>query len=221
MNELGVSDQTSEQALRALDVSDTGQIPYTLFIAGCVDLVDDKLDHMLWKVFGMVDEDCSGEMETVVLEHFLRGVLVDGEAKAESARHRGTSSGDVERYLQSIIDCESSAAQAVRRIAGERTVVSFEEVKQFVLLSAGERASKEGDSHTQAIPQAQERRRSGSELESDRGSSTLQAAFGSVQDLSTTAPGFSESALRRARSRQVPSAIPKKGKLPRSLREKS
>lgn len=221
LNELGVSDQTSEQALRALDVSDTGQIPYTLFIAGCVDLVDDKLDHMLWKVFGMVDEDCSGEMETVVLEHFLRGVLVDGEAKAESARHRGTSSGDVERYLQSIIDCESSAAQAVRRIAGERTVVSFEEVKQFVLLSAGERASKEGDSHTQAIPQAQERRRSGSELESDRGSSTLQAAFGSVQDLSTTAPGFSESALRRARSRQVPSAIPKKGKLPRSLREKS
>ncbi|OLQ10791.1 hypothetical protein AK812_SmicGene5460 [Symbiodinium microadriaticum] len=125
--------------------------------------------------------------------------------------------------------------KAVRRIAGERTVVSFEEVKQFVLLSAGERASKEGDSHTQAIPQAQERRRSGSELESDRGSSTLQAlsesaqpigteseaAFGSVQDLSTTAPGFSESALRRARSRQVPSAIPKKGKLPRSLREKS
>ena len=60
------------------------KIPYTLFIAGCVDLVDDKLDHMLWKVwfvvarrasckdmqcrsqvFGMVDEDFSGEIETV------------------------------------------------------------------------------------------------------------------------------------------------------------
>ncbi|CAE7360143.1 unnamed protein product, partial [Symbiodinium natans] len=49
LKQLGVSDQTSEQALRALDVSGTGQIPYTLFIAGCVDLVDDKLDHMLWK----------------------------------------------------------------------------------------------------------------------------------------------------------------------------
>ncbi|CAJ1345451.1 unnamed protein product, partial [Effrenium voratum] len=63
--ELAVSAQTCEQALRALDVAGTGQIPYTLFIAGCVDLVDDKLDHMLWKVFGMVDEDFSGEIETV------------------------------------------------------------------------------------------------------------------------------------------------------------
>ena len=25
------------------------QISYTLFMSGCVDLVDDKLDHMLWK----------------------------------------------------------------------------------------------------------------------------------------------------------------------------
>eukprot|EP00438_Fugacium_kawagutii_P020438 Skav226590 [mRNA] locus=scaffold2846:308705:314974:- [translate_table: standard] len=55
-------------ALRALDVAGTGQISYTLFMSGCVDLVDDKLDHMLWKVFSMVDEDCTGEIESVVLQ---------------------------------------------------------------------------------------------------------------------------------------------------------
>lgn len=64
LTELSVSAQTAEQALRALEVS--GRISYSFFMAGCVDLVDDKLDHMLWKVFSMVDEDCSGEMETVV-----------------------------------------------------------------------------------------------------------------------------------------------------------
>jgi len=149
--ELAVSAQTCEQALRALDVAGTGQIPYTLFIAGCVDLVDDKLDHMLWKVFGMVDEDFSGEIETVVLEHFLRGVLGD-DAKSESRR-----GGDVERYLQSILDCELTASQAVLQIAGDRPVATFEEVKQFVLLAAGDR--KEEEAHSQAS----ERRRSDSE----------------------------------------------------------
>ncbi|CAK9059435.1 unnamed protein product [Durusdinium trenchii] len=71
-HELSVSAATSEQALRALDVAGTGQISYTLFMAGCVDLVDDKLDHMLWKVFSMVDEDCTGEMETLVPELGVR-----------------------------------------------------------------------------------------------------------------------------------------------------
>ena len=61
--ELGVSSGTAEQALKALEVK--GLMSYSVFMAGCVDLVDDKLDHMLWKVFSMVDEDCSGEMETV------------------------------------------------------------------------------------------------------------------------------------------------------------
>lgn len=133
--ELALSSQTSEQALRALDVAGSGEICYTLFMSGCVDLVDDKLDHMLWKVFSMVDEDCTGEMESVVLEHFLRGVLFENGAKSETSR-RG---GDVERYLQSILDSDLTASQAVRQITQDRNVATFEEVKQFVLMSAGDR----------------------------------------------------------------------------------
>lgn len=132
--ELSISGPTTEQALRALDVAGTGQISYTLFMSGCVDLVDDKLDHMLWKVFSMVDEDCTGEIESVVLEHFLRGVLVENGAKGEARR-----GGDVERYLQSILDCDLSASQAVRQITQDRNVATFEEVKQFVLLAASDR----------------------------------------------------------------------------------
>ena len=37
--------------------SPVGQISYTLFMSGCVDLVDDKLDHMLWKASWRMRQD--------------------------------------------------------------------------------------------------------------------------------------------------------------------
>eukprot|EP00930_Biecheleria_cincta_P056270 TRINITY_DN42419_c0_g1_i1.p1 TRINITY_DN42419_c0_g1~~TRINITY_DN42419_c0_g1_i1.p1 ORF type:complete len:1000 (-),score=138.39 TRINITY_DN42419_c0_g1_i1:47-3046(-) len=149
--ELAVSAQTADQALRALDSSGTGNIPYTLFMAGCADLVDDKLDHMLWKVFAIVDEDHSGEIGTVVLDHFLTAALGNGEEKGEgenSARSHKSSlaagqsgTGDVERYLQSILGANITASQAIQQIAGDRSWVTFEEVKQFVLAAASEHGS--------------------------------------------------------------------------------
>ena len=53
-----------------------------------------------------------------VLEHFLRGVLEE------------TPRGDVERYLEAILDCDLSAAEVVQRVAPDRTVATFEELKQ-------------------------------------------------------------------------------------------
>eukprot|EP00931_Biecheleriopsis_adriatica_P056292 TRINITY_DN33357_c0_g1_i1.p1 TRINITY_DN33357_c0_g1~~TRINITY_DN33357_c0_g1_i1.p1 ORF type:complete len:1061 (+),score=215.07 TRINITY_DN33357_c0_g1_i1:59-3241(+) len=155
LKELAVSAQTAEQALRALDATGTGQIPYTLFVAGCVDLVDDKLDHMLWKVFSMVDEDHSGQIETLVLEHFLSAALGDSQAEEEggtggslssssreraspASRSRSGGVGDVERYIRSILDPSLTARDATARIAGDRKKVNFEEVKQFILTAANE-----------------------------------------------------------------------------------
>merc|ERR1719478_1343160 len=60
LGELGVMQQHSiSQVINALDDKRSGSIAYGLFMAGCIDLVEDKLDHMLWKVFSMVDEDHS------------------------------------------------------------------------------------------------------------------------------------------------------------------
>eukprot|EP00913_Durusdinium_trenchii_P008709 g8180.t1 len=118
-HELSVSAATSEQALRALDVAGTGQISYTLFMAGCVDLVDDKLDHMLWKVFSMVDEDCTGEMETL---DFVGKQL--GEA-LKALRPRGYEETDREAFLVSQVSLARQRRQLLESPDTPRAAPSF------------------------------------------------------------------------------------------------
>ena len=67
-----------------------------------------------------------------MLEHFLHGVLQE------------VPKGDVERYLQGMLDTELTAAEAVQRLAPERSVATFEEVKQWVLATAQEREKGAG-----------------------------------------------------------------------------
>lgn len=137
LGELGVSAQNVDQVVRALAADTTGDVTYTSFIAGCVDLVDDKLDYMLWKIFTMVDEDHSGEISTVELEHFLSAACdVDGLAGDNNGgAGAGISAitGDVERYLSTIMDPELSAHELVALMAGGCQVVAFEDIKRFVL----------------------------------------------------------------------------------------
>lgn len=143
LKKLDVSAQTIEQSLRALTVGGSNQIPYTLFVAGCVDLIDDKLDHLLWKVFSMVDEDHSGEIGKVVLEHFLVATFGDEDEVSTAVARNGpiagggrSGAGDVERYLRSVLGPDLVVSEAMRRIAPNRDVATFEEVKEFILNSA-------------------------------------------------------------------------------------
>merc|ERR1712046_143546 len=94
--DLGVLPQSASQVLQALQVERSGQVSYCFFIAGCIDLVEDKLDHMLWKVFSMVDEEHSGEVGVIELEHFLAAAL-EGSAPSPSV---SATTGDVEKYLR-------------------------------------------------------------------------------------------------------------------------
>lgn len=150
-------------------MENSGAVSYSLFVAGCIDLVDDKLDHMLWKIFTMVDEDHSGEISTVELEHFLR-TACDGHPSP--AGTGGPRLGDVERYLRSVLDPEATAGDIIARIAGDRRVISFEELKWFVLDGAGySAASTETEFDGTGSPVSAVRRFDGSSVDrySDRG----------------------------------------------------
>jgi len=129
--ELGVSMQSVEQVLQAWASEDPMKVPYEQFVAGCVDLVDDKLDHMLWKVFGMVDEDHSGEVSTVVLAHFLNSVWAENETNDDGSPT--STIGDVERYFRGVLEPGLSVPEMASRIAGGRTSVTFEAIKDFLL----------------------------------------------------------------------------------------
>jgi len=124
---LGISPQVIEQVIGTLDPESTGSIVYDLFLAGCVDLVDDKLDLMLWKVFSMVDEDHSGEISCIELEHFLGGVCDD-------IAGGDVTLGPVEQYLQGVLDLQKPAA-LVTHIARGQDIVRFENLKRFVMES--------------------------------------------------------------------------------------
>eukprot|EP00746_Dinoflagellata_sp_MGD_P128828 gnl/MRDRNA2_/MRDRNA2_63116_c0_seq1.p1 gnl/MRDRNA2_/MRDRNA2_63116_c0~~gnl/MRDRNA2_/MRDRNA2_63116_c0_seq1.p1 ORF type:complete len:1006 (+),score=159.72 gnl/MRDRNA2_/MRDRNA2_63116_c0_seq1:90-3107(+) len=134
LSNLGVSGPNIEKAIRALDMENTGTLCFAPFVAGCVDLVDDKLDHMLWKIFTMIDEDHSGEISTIELEHFLRTAC--DEAGMSNPLSAASSAGDVERYLKSILDPELTASEIVARIAKGHEVVTFEVLKSFVIAGA-------------------------------------------------------------------------------------
>jgi len=131
MSELGISPEYSEQVLQTLtDLSPSGKPAYGLFMSGCVDLVDDKLDHMLWKVFAMVDEDHSGEISAVVLEHFLQSAIDQKELGDSDV---GNIQADIERYLCSVLDPKLTATELVSRICGERQMATFEDFKRYVI----------------------------------------------------------------------------------------
>jgi len=131
---LGVSARTADQIFQVLGARASGKAAYTHFLAGCIDLIDDKLDHMLWKVFAMVDEEHSGEMSPLVFAHFLEAVCHDGGGDSSGG---GNGLGDVERYLRSVLEPGLSAAEVVSLILGSRDVVTFEEAKAFLLEGAG------------------------------------------------------------------------------------
>jgi len=124
---LGISSRNVDEVLGALTSEGLGVVSYGLFLAGCVDLVDDKLDHMLWKVFAMVDEDHSGEISVVELAHFLEAAC--GNTDSEM--------GDVEQYMRGVLDPHLPPTELVTYIAGDRDAATFEEVKAFVLSGAG------------------------------------------------------------------------------------
>mmetsp|Transcript_41863 Transcript_41863/g.76745 ORF Transcript_41863/g.76745 Transcript_41863/m.76745 type:complete len:108 (-) Transcript_41863:57-380(-) len=81
----------------------------------------------------MVDEDHSGEVGTVELEHFLARVCDPVPPGAGQPSASPSGMGDVERYLRGILDPDVRAAEAVACIANDRDVVMFEDVKRFVV----------------------------------------------------------------------------------------
>lgn len=148
--ELGVSPQNAEQTIRVLrafgEERPGREVAYGMFVASCIDLVDDKLDHMLWKVFALVDEDHSGEISTVVLEHFLSAACNgDGDNAAgdngDNAGGGGTS--DVERYLRSVLDSEFAVHSAMADLSAGREYVTFEDIKHFLLNGGGSMTQEE------------------------------------------------------------------------------
>lgn len=134
LSSLGVSGPNIDKSIRALDMENTGTVNYVPFVAGCVDLVDDKLDHMLWKIFTMIDEDNSGEISTIELEHFLHAAC--DESGMSSVMHAASSPSDVERYLKSIIDPQLTASEIVARISQGDEIVSFEDLKRYMVEGA-------------------------------------------------------------------------------------
>jgi len=124
---LGISSRNVDEVLSALTSEGLGVVSYGPFLAGCVDLVDDKLDHMLWKVFAMVDEDHSGEISVVELAHFLEAACGTNDSDM----------GDVEQYMRGVLDPLLLPTELVTCIAGDRDTATFEEVKAFVLSGGG------------------------------------------------------------------------------------
>merc|ERR1712087_1076918 len=102
----------------------------------------------------MVDEDHSGEISAVVLEHFLDGVVDDtrGDKAAGLARGKGNSlGGEVERYLQGALDPRLTAREIVAEMTGGKEQTTFEAVKRFLLqgsatLAGCERVSEAANS---------------------------------------------------------------------------
>jgi Ca2+-binding EF-hand superfamily protein len=148
--ELGVMPESVAQVLHALITDPQLKVPYNVFVASCVDLVDDKLDHMLWKVFSFVDEDCSGEVGTIELEHFLTTASGSGYTPRSTASEADASYGyagshsrakevsrsfasDMERYLRGVLPPDLDVTEAVACMARGRDVVAFEDLKLFVL----------------------------------------------------------------------------------------
>merc|ERR1712087_369326 len=139
---LGVSTQHTQEVMSELSASFAGnrgtraqeEIAYGPFIVGCMDLVDDKLDHMLWKVFAMVDEDHAGEMHSIVLEHFLQSSIDRAESGAVDGEASAGVQTDVERYLCSVLNVSTGgfgASALVAKLSGGTDVVTFEEMKNF------------------------------------------------------------------------------------------
>jgi len=131
---LGISSGHTEQVINALSAGmpEGSKIAYAPFVAGCVELVDDKLDHMLWKVFAMVDEDHSGEMGAIVFEHFLQSAHDSKESGCEAQ----PGQTDVERYLHSVLGAWTDHTGLVAQIGKGRESVTFEAIKDFVTTNA-------------------------------------------------------------------------------------
>ncbi|CAK0820929.1 unnamed protein product [Prorocentrum cordatum] len=125
----GVAPVTAEQVVCALSADGAGAVTYGFFVAVCVDLVEDKLDHMLWKLFSLVDEDHGGEMNQDVLEHFLQGAL-HGDG---GERDRDGDAGDIATYLQGVLDPDLCVNGFASAVAGPHGVVEFERLKQRIL----------------------------------------------------------------------------------------
>eukprot|EP00747_Dinoflagellata_sp_TGD_P203094 gnl/TRDRNA2_/TRDRNA2_76700_c0_seq1.p1 gnl/TRDRNA2_/TRDRNA2_76700_c0~~gnl/TRDRNA2_/TRDRNA2_76700_c0_seq1.p1 ORF type:complete len:406 (-),score=85.34 gnl/TRDRNA2_/TRDRNA2_76700_c0_seq1:69-1286(-) len=138
---MGISAQSTEEVMTAIVPQDADRVPYTLFVAGSVDLVDDKLDHMLWKVFTMVDEEHRGEISTVELEHFLEAALEVPplqQPDASGGTAAGALAGDAERYLRSLLNIEVMPVEdVVAKISRGRPSVAFEDMKLFLLDCTG------------------------------------------------------------------------------------
>lgn len=135
LTSLGVSARSLEQVMQALGPHGAGDVPYGRFLAGCVDLVDDKLDHMLWKLFTMVDEDHSGEMSVVVFRHFLEVVCNDGDGST-GGDDGGVGSGgcgDVEQYLRGVLDEGTTVDDIIKASAGSSHTVTFEDIKRYIM----------------------------------------------------------------------------------------
>lgn len=135
LSSLGVSARSVEQVMQALGPNGPGDVPYGRFLAGCIDLVDDKLDHMVWKLFTMVDEDHSGEMSVVVFRHFLEVVCNDGDGSTggDDGGVGSSGCGDVEQYLRGVLEEGATADDIINASAGSNHVVTFEDVKRYLM----------------------------------------------------------------------------------------
>jgi len=138
LTNLGVSANVVKQVLQVVGGA-VGKEPCDRFFAGCVQLVEDKLDSMLWRLFTMVDDDHSGEMSIVVFRHFLEVVSAASSVEAGGDGAAGNRyQGDVEHYLRRFF-ANAFSDRVIEKVAGDRGIVTFEAIKQYLLQSPADK----------------------------------------------------------------------------------
>lgn len=70
--EMGIRPETADEAIEGLDIDKSGDIGYTEFVAGCICMLDQRLDDKLQQAFQSFDLDRDGFLSRQDLEQLLQ-----------------------------------------------------------------------------------------------------------------------------------------------------
>lgn len=84
LKDMGVREDTARDAVEGLDLDQSGCVGYTEFVAGCVCMLDDRLDDKLQQAFQTFDTDRDGRLSREDLN-----ALLTSEAFASSGLTKG------------------------------------------------------------------------------------------------------------------------------------
>jgi len=123
--QLGVSVPTMEKAVRAFDAECDGAVALGRLAAGCAEIAEDRLDHVLWQLFVAAGEDHRGALEVAALAR-----AIDGGAQGAA------DPGGAGSWLRVLLDAET-LAEGGEAVAQQLTHggqhVTFEAFKEFVI----------------------------------------------------------------------------------------